>query len=171
MSMLASLSHAWWELSPSVHKVSNGSKKRQPGAESWELIILTPRPKSPQATVRGSARCFLVRCSSAQGAIFKNKNSSTHRLILRYNWFGNSDFAYSRNIFLKLCCHKVRNLRNYIKAARPFWNHILVVTLIPTIHTAVYILCVFSLCLRIFYQDWEHAVYTSLLQTGLHWRI
>lgn len=34
MSMLVSLSsHACWELSPSVHKVSNGSKKRQPRAE------------------------------------------------------------------------------------------------------------------------------------------
>lgn len=74
--MLASLSHACWELSPSVHKVSNGSKKRHPSAESWQLIILTPRPNSPQATVRGSARWFLVRCSSAQGAIFQNKNST-----------------------------------------------------------------------------------------------
>ena len=168
------VSHACWSLSSSTHKVSRGSKNRHPGSESRQLVTLTLKPNSPGAMLRGSAWWFLVHWGMVQAAIFKNKNSDSPQPYTEaWPGLGTPIWLYSRNIFLKLCNHKVRNFRNDIQAERTLWNHKLVVILteISTVTILVYTLSVFSLCICVLNQDWDHTIYTSLLWAGFHWRI
>lgn len=175
MSMLVSLlvSHACWKLSPSIHKVSGGSKKRHPRPESWR-----PESSPPQGLIlwqqcRGAHLSDLTRGAAWRREVYLETNTPT---LYCLRWatvrFRNSDLAYSRSIFFiallsqgeKL--QKFFNNRKNILKSRPgyytttWWYPLL--TFWSIFHQSLLLAYVY------FYQDMDQAVYTSLLQAGFH---